>query len=83
MVALKLLKYYNLSVSEKVLIAFRAECFLHILECVSVLAEYDKVVELVVQGFHSRNNCSNQACFSHLLNMHQLVCISIFSQRRY
>ena len=53
MILLKLLKYYNLSVSEKVFIAFRSECFLHTLECVNVLAEYDKVVVLVVQGFHS------------------------------
>ena len=53
MVLLKLLKYYNLSVSEKVLAAFRAECFLHTLECVSVFAEDDKVVELVVQVFYS------------------------------
>ena len=80
MVLLKLVKYYNLSVFEKIIIAFRAQWLLHLLEGVNVFAENDKVVVLVVQCFHSWNNCSNQACFSHLLNMHQLVCIAIFSQ---
>ena len=69
MVAFKLVKHLNLSCFEKVLIVLRSQCLLYLFEHVKVSTEDDKFAELVVQFFHSRNYCSYQACFSHLLDM--------------
>ena len=60
MTLLKLVKDNNFSVFEKMLIVLQIQCMLHLVESLSVFAEDDKIVVLVVQHLHSGNDCRNQ-----------------------
>ena len=48
MAPLKLLESHHPSVSDQMLVIFRGQCLLHLLEGVNILAEDDEVAELVV-----------------------------------
>ena len=73
MVAIKLFKYFHLSILGQVVILLMFQSFLNLSQLYNIFADHNEVAVLILKSFQSRDHCTDQLGFIYLLDKDQLV----------